>query len=595
MNFAKVCFLFSALLFVWAESEEKAGDLKTEEEVQKYTRPFIGDLAYFAEPFDNHDELDTNWVTSQAKKDGVDATIAKYDGEWRLKEPKVNPIQGDNGLVFLSEAKHAAIASMLKTPFKFEDKPFIVQYEVKFQNKHECGGAYVKLLAESSSLDIKQFTDKTQYSIMFGPDKCGGDGKVHFIFQHENPITNKMEEKHAKKPSGDFNHIFDDGKTHLMTLIVRPDNSFEVQVDKKKINEGSLLSDMEPSVNPPKEIDDPTDKKPEDWDEREKIPETDATKPDDWDEDAPKTISDPNASKPDGWLDDEPESVPDPAAVRPEDWDDEEDGEWEAPQINNPKCKAVGCGEWTAPMINNPDYKGKWTPPLIANPNYKGIWKPKRIDNPDYFEDNNPFAMKSIAAVGLELWSMQSNILFDNIIIADDVSTIAQWTAQTWDIKNVNEVANEPSAVGGLIQSFTEAASDKPWLWVVAVAAILLPLILIYVFCLSSSKDDSVAHQKKTDAPVPDDIQEDSDSAAEKSDSAANDTSNAKEEAKESDETEVEEVLKKDSDEKSKDEGTEEQEEQEEVVEEDKASSEENQQSSPSPRTRSRRKTRKDN
>lgn len=51
--------------------------------------------------------------------------------------------------------------------------------------------------------------------------------------------------------------------------------------------------------------------------------------------------------------------------------DDEEDGEWEAPQINNPKCKAVGCGEWKPQIIQNPAYKGKWTPPLIANPKYK--------------------------------------------------------------------------------------------------------------------------------------------------------------------------------------------------------------------------------
>lgn len=51
--------------------------------------------------------------------------------------------------------------------------------------------------------------------------------------------------------------------------------------------------------------------------------------------------------------------------------DDEEDGEWEAPQIDNPNCKAVGCGEWKRPSIKNPNYKGKWTAPLIANPDYK--------------------------------------------------------------------------------------------------------------------------------------------------------------------------------------------------------------------------------
>ena len=37
-------------------------------------------------------------------------------------------------------------------------------------------------------------------------------------------------------------------------------------------------------------------------------------------------------------------------AKQPEDWDDEEDGDWEAPQVPNPKCKeAPGCGEWKRP------------------------------------------------------------------------------------------------------------------------------------------------------------------------------------------------------------------------------------------------------
>ena len=49
---------------------------------------------------------------------------------------------------------------------------------MRFQNKHECGGAYIKLLADTPSLSLENFGDKTEYSIMFGPDKCGGDSKV---------------------------------------------------------------------------------------------------------------------------------------------------------------------------------------------------------------------------------------------------------------------------------------------------------------------------------------------------------------------------------------------------------------------------------
>jgi len=41
---------------------------------------------------------------------------------------------------------------------------------------------------------------------------------------------------------------------------------------------GNLLEDFEPAVNPPKEIDDSEDKKPEDWVDEAKIADPDATK-----------------------------------------------------------------------------------------------------------------------------------------------------------------------------------------------------------------------------------------------------------------------------------------------------------------------------
>lgn len=64
---------------------------------------------------------------------------------------------------------------------------------------------------------------------------------------------------------------FKDKQPHLYTLIVNPDNTYVIKVDHRIVNEGSLLTDFTPAVNPPKEIDDPTDTKPIDWDEREKV------------------------------------------------------------------------------------------------------------------------------------------------------------------------------------------------------------------------------------------------------------------------------------------------------------------------------------
>jgi calnexin len=120
--------------------------------------------------------------------------------------------------VLKSKARHHAISSRLNKPFKFtEEKPLVVQYEVKFQNPLECGGAYVKLLTDEPALNLENFFDKTSFSIMFGPDKCGTDSKYHFIIRFKNPVTGSIEEKHAKK-SELLDTYFSDGKTHLYTL-----------------------------------------------------------------------------------------------------------------------------------------------------------------------------------------------------------------------------------------------------------------------------------------------------------------------------------------------------------------------------------------
>lgn len=67
-----------------------------------------------------------------------------------------------------------------------------------------------------------------------------------------------------------------------MLSVLNPDNSYEIFIDQSSVSRGSLLNDVVPPVNPPKEIDDPNDSKPEDWDERAKIPDPEAVKPEDW-------------------------------------------------------------------------------------------------------------------------------------------------------------------------------------------------------------------------------------------------------------------------------------------------------------------------
>lgn len=64
--------------------------------------------------------------------------------------------------------------------------------------------------------------------------------------------------------------------THLYTLILNPDNTYEVQIDGEKVESGDLETDWD--MLPAKTIKDPDAKKPEDWDEREYIDDEADTK-----------------------------------------------------------------------------------------------------------------------------------------------------------------------------------------------------------------------------------------------------------------------------------------------------------------------------
>ncbi|KAG8623345.1 hypothetical protein KVT40_008321 [Elsinoe batatas] len=378
------------------------------------------------------DDWETRWKVSHAKKEGTEEEW-QFSGTWAVEEPKeLHAIEGDKGLVLKDKAAHHAISAKFGKPISNKANTLVVQYETKFQTGLECGGAYMKLLQDNKALKTDEFSNASPYIIMFGPDKCGATNKVHFIFRHKNPKTGEYEEKHLKNtPMARI------GKTtSLYTLIVRPDQTFQIKIDGEPLRNGTLLEDFTPAVNPDKEIDDETDKKPEDWVEEAKIPDPEAKKPEDWDEDEPYEIVDEDATKPADWLDNEPAMIPDPEAQKPEDWDDEEDGDWQAPLISNPKCEeAAGCGEWKKPMKKNPAYKGKWSAPYIDNPKYKGVWAPRKIANPNYFEDKTPANFEPIGAVGFELWTMQNDILFDNIYIGHSVEEAERLQKETFDVK----------------------------------------------------------------------------------------------------------------------------------------------------------------
>jgi calnexin len=430
--------------------------------------------------------------------------LSNYTGKWEVEETKApQAIEGEKMLFMKTAMSYYGISTKFDQPMSLQEKTLVVQYEVRLQETLECGGAYIKLFG-NDNFEPTTLCNETRYVIMFGPDKCGNTNKVHFIFRYKSPKTGEWEEKHMK----DAPEIKTDKVSHLYTLVVRPDNTFEVLIDDESVKEGSLLNDFAPPVNPPKEIDDPTDIKPADWVDEKMMADPTAKKPDDWDETAPEYIPDPEKLEaPEGWLADEPKFVPDENAKKPDDWDDDIHGEWEAPTIPNPKCEsAPGCGEYEAPLIKNPDYKGKWEAPQIENPAYKGEWKPRQIPNPDYFEDLHPHNFPDIVGAGFELWMVNKDIGFNNVYIGNDEAAVHAWNQANFVPKHKQqaeeqakiepkEEAAEHSFAGSFNQFFTTIKDayislyndNKVGTIVISSLVVMVPMILIIVGCCKSS------------------------------------------------------------------------------------------------------------
>merc|ERR1712002_27998 len=267
-------------------------------------------------------------------------------------------------------------------PFSNVDKPMVIQFTVKHEQNIDCGGGYVKLF--DCSLDQTDMHGESPYNVMFGPDICGpGTKKVHVIFEHKG--KNHLIKKDIR--------CKDDVFTHLYTLILNTDGSYEVLIDNESAQKGTLTDDWD--FLPPKKNKDPEASKPAGWVDNAKLDDPEDVKPEDWEK---------------------PEHIPDPDATKPEDWDDEMDG------------------EWGPPMIDNPEYKGEWKPRQIDNPTYKGPWIHPEIDNPEYNADDAEDLGKydEFCKIGLDLWQVKSGTIFDNFLITDDPAEAKKSGEETW-------------------------------------------------------------------------------------------------------------------------------------------------------------------
>jgi len=194
---------------------------------------------YFSEKFD--EGWKDRWVESDWKTDSSRGKFGHTAGKF------YNDESADQGLQTSEDYRFYTISAKFPE-FSNKGKDLILQYSVKSEQRLDCGGAYLKLLP--TGLNQKEFNGESTYNIMFGPDVCGTTTKrVHVIFNH-----------------GDKNHLIKkdipcetDEFTHLYTLILHPDNTYQVDIDGVEKVKGKLEEDWD--MLPAKEIPDPNAKK----------------------------------------------------------------------------------------------------------------------------------------------------------------------------------------------------------------------------------------------------------------------------------------------------------------------------------------------
>ncbi|XP_006877172.1 PREDICTED: calreticulin-3 [Chrysochloris asiatica] len=313
---------------------------------------------YFQEEFLDGERWRNRWVQS--------TNDSKF-GHFRLSSGSFyGHKEKDKGLQTTQNSRFYAISARFK-PFSNKGKTLVIQYTVKHGQKIDCGGGYVKVFP--SDVDQKNLSGKSQYYIMFGPDICGFDiKKIHVILHFKNQY-------HSNKK---FIRCKIDAFTHLYTLVLRPDLTYEVKIDGQSIESGNIeydwnltsLKKTEKSSAESKGWDQTTDDKTQDWE---------------------KHFLDAGASK-------------------PSDWNSELDG------------------DWSGPMLQKPPYQDSLKPDGID----KDVWLHQKMKSTNYLSEYDLSEFENIGAIGLELWQVRSGTIFDNFLITDDEEYAENFGKATW-------------------------------------------------------------------------------------------------------------------------------------------------------------------
>ncbi|XP_049644350.1 calreticulin-3 [Suncus etruscus] len=310
---------------------------------------------YFQEQFLDGEHWRNRWVPS---------TNDSGFGHFRLSSGKFyGHIEKDKGLQTTQDSRFYAISARFP-PFSSRGRPLVLQYTVKHEQKMDCGGGYVKVFP--AGLDQRQLNNKSPYYIMFGPDICGFDiTKVHVILQFKNQYHENKKSIRCKV----------DGYTHLYTLVLRPDLSYEVRIDGQVAESGDIEYD--------------------------------------WNLESLKSSAKKTGTEQQGWEQkDWDKQFLEAGAGAPSDWNSKLDGDVDL----------------QAPLLQKPPYQDGLKPEGIDS----NVWLHRKPKDANYLAESDLTEFDDIGAIGLELWQVRSGTIFDNFLITDDEEYAQKFGKATW-------------------------------------------------------------------------------------------------------------------------------------------------------------------
>jgi len=186
------------------------------------------------------------WVDSEWKKSDGPA------GKWVESAGEVfNDQKADTGIQTGEDSRFFGISTSFE-PFSNNGKDLVIQYQMKHEQNIDCGGGYIKVGPKPKKME--EFGDPTEYFLMFGPDQCGSTKRIHVILNYKGKNVLRTQ---------DLSWTPEVGITHLLTLVIKPDQTYEVLVDNNSKAKGALIDDFKFLAD--KQIKDPEKSKPKDW------------------------------------------------------------------------------------------------------------------------------------------------------------------------------------------------------------------------------------------------------------------------------------------------------------------------------------------